>query len=220
MDKLKRVIKVLTVLLVIWLGFTFYFITQHTVVGKEGKINKTVVFDDLTIELDRMVFYNFKRKAIDFDTNESSKYKYILLSNLPKSLIEPYLRIKFLYSTPYEIDNKFYQTALFGKCIFTQHFNEEPEYYEYFRDHVSISVVDSAGADYSRGRSTSHEANSQETDFSIRGRDFPIERLQGGMKVIIKHLVSGEEREFDIDFQDFIIYEHNDSFGKPFPFHL
>lgn len=45
--------------------------------------------------------------------------------------------------------------------------------------------------------------SSQEIDFSVSGRDFPIERFQEGMKIIIKHLESGEERELKINFQDF-----------------
>lgn len=218
MNKLKRVLKVLAVLLVIWLGFTYYFITQHSVVGKEAKIEKTIVFNDLSIELDCMVLYNFKRKEINFDS-ERSDIRYKLLSKLPELFVMPYLKTVYLYSTPYEINNKLYQTALIGKCIFTQHLNESTEYHAYFRDHISINVVDSVGAGYSNGSSTQYEEDSsQEIDFSVSGRDFPIDRLQKGIKIIIRHLESGEERELKIDFQDFKTYEHNDSFGKAFPF--
>lgn len=217
---MKRVLKGLTVLLVIWMGVTVYYITQHSVKGKEAKINETVVFDDVTIELEGLTVYNFKRKPINYDTDEGSKFKYKLLSKLPESLFMPYLRMNFLYSNPYEIDNKFYQTALIGKCLFTKQGIETTDYPEYFRNHISISVLDSVGANYcSDGGMTRYEEdNGQEIDFLKRGRDFPIERLQNGMKVIIKHLESGEEREFTVDFEDFVNYNHNDSFGKEFPF--
>jgi len=218
MNKLKRVLKVLAVLLVIWLGFTYYFITQHSVVGKEAKIDKTIVFNDVSIELDSMVLYNFKHKETNFDYGRSD-IRYKLLSNLPELFVMPYLKIVYLYSTPYEINNKLYQTALFGKCIFNQHLNESTDYHAYYRDHISINVVDSVGAGYSSGSSTRYEDDSsQEIDFSVSGRDFPIERFQEGMKIIIRHLESGEERELKIDFQDFKTYEHNDSFRKAFPF--
>jgi len=223
---LKRVISVLTVLFVIWLGFTLYFITKHSVVGKEAKINKTVEFDDVSIHLNSLVLYNFERKAPILDTNETEKFKYKLLSALPKSLVMPYWRIMYLYSSPYEIDNKRYTTALFGKCEFTHHindsteYNESEKYNEYFEDHISINVVDSMGAGYSSGGSRLYEDNSHELGFSVRGRDLPIERIQTGMKVIIKHLDSEEEREFVINSEDFIKYRHNDSFRKKFPFQL
>ena len=218
-EKLKRVLKVLTVLLVVWLGITLYFITQHSVVGKEAKINKTIVFDDVTIELDSIVLYNFKRNPTNFLTNRND-FMDKLFTKLPKSLVMPYLRTKHLYSIPYEIDNKFYQTALYGKCVFTKKLTiATTEYHEYFRDHLSIYMVDSTGVGYSSGGGTRYEEdNSQELDFSTRGRDFPIEKIQEGVKVIIKHLENGEEREFEIDSQDFINYKHNDSFGKAFPF--
>lgn len=217
MNRFKRVLKVLTVLLVIWMGFTYYFITQHSVVGKEAKIDKTVVFNDVSIELDSMVLYNFKRKQINFDIGRSD-IRYKLLSKLPELFVMPYLKIVYLYSTPYEIDHRHYQTALFGKCTFSQQLNEST-YHAYFRDHISINVVDSVGAGYSNGNSTQYEEDSsQKIDFSVRGRDFPIERSQEGLKVIIRHLESGEEREIKIDIQDFITYEHNDSFRKAFPF--
>lgn len=226
---MKRVLKILTVLLMIWLGFTFYFITQHHVSAKEAKINKTVVFDDVTIELDSLVFYNFKRKRTNIETDNDTKinkFKYKLLSKLPNSLVMPSLRIVYLYSSPYEIDNRRYTTALFGKCMFTQHvndsteYNEFKEYNDYFRNNLSIYMVDSIGVGYSNGSGTEYEDNSHEIDFSTRGRNFPIERFQDGIKVIIKHLGSGEVREFKIDSQDFIDYKHNDFFGKAFPFHL
>jgi len=38
------------------------------------------------------------------------------------------------------------------------------------------------------------------------------------MKIIIRHLESGEEREFAIDSQEFIDYKYNDLFGKSIPF--
>lgn len=224
---MKRVLKALTVLLVIWLGFTFYFITQHSVVGKAAKINKTVVFDDVTIELDNMVFYNFKRKRPNFDTNygtEIKKFKYKLLPMLPNSVLIPYSRIRYLYCSPFEID-KSYTIALFGKCMFTHHindsteYNESKEYNDYFRDNLSIYMVDSTGLAYSNGTSsTFYEDNSHELVFSTKGQNLSIVRFQEGMKVIIKHLGSGEVREFKIDSQDFINFKHNDSFGKAFPF--
>jgi len=102
---MKRAFKVLTVLLVIWLGITFYFITQHSVLGKEAKLNKTVVFDDVTIELYSTVLYNFKRKTNlnpDYET-EVKKFKYKLLSKLPNSFHMPYSRIVYLYRSPFEI---------------------------------------------------------------------------------------------------------------------
>jgi len=218
---LKKVFKVLIVFLMIWLGFTLYFINQHFVVGKEAKINKTVVFDDVTIELDSIVLYNFKRSPTNLFT-ERNDFKDRLLVKLPIPLVMPCFRTMFLYSSPYEIDNKLYQTALFGKCIFTKKLTiGTTEYHEYFRDHLSIYMVDSTGIGYGSGGSTRYEEdNSQELDFSTRGRDFPIERLQEGMKVMIKHLESGEERELKIDSRDFINYKHNDAFGKAFPFPL
>ena len=222
---MKRVFKIVSVLLMIWLGFTSYFITQHSVVGKEAKMNKTAVFDDVTIELDSIFLYNFKRKETNFYTDydpEIWRFKYELLSKLPNSLLTPYLRIVYLYSSPYEID-KGYTIALFGKCKFTQHvndsteYNESNEYSDYFRDNLSISMVDSIGVRYSNGYITSYEDNSHEIDFSTFGRNLSIESFQDGMKLVIKHLGSGEVKEFKIDSQDFINFKHNDSFGKEFP---
>jgi len=155
---MKRAFKVLAVLLVIWLGVTFYFINQHSVVGKEVKLNKTVVFDDLTIELYSTVFYNFKRKETfnpDYEA-EIKKFKYKLLARLPDSLHMPYSRISYLYRSPFEIE-KSYTIALFGKCKFTQHVNDSTEYNEfreyndYFKDYLSIYMEDSIGVDYSNG---------------------------------------------------------------------
>ena len=100
MGNLKRVLEILAVLLVIWLGFTSYFITQHSVSGKEAKINETIVFDDVTIKLESMVFYNFKRKGPNFNTDyetEIRKFKYKLLSKLPNSLVTPYLLPALLF---------------------------------------------------------------------------------------------------------------------------
>lgn len=210
---MKRVFKVLIVIFIIWLGITFYFITQHTVETKEAKLNQTVVFNDVTIKLDNIVFYNFKRKELDFKTTE---FKYKLSSKLPELLVRPYLRLNYLYSTPYKIDNQLYQVALSGKCILTPHFNESMSYFNYFKEHVSITVIDSNGVSYSSGNGLEDTDNRQELDFSIKGQNFPIERLQDGVKVIIKHLESGEEKEYKIESQDFIVYKHNDSFGNRF----
>lgn len=220
MDILKKVLKVLTILLVIWLGVTVYYISQHSVKGKEAKINETVVFDDVTIELEGLTVYNFKRKPINYDKDEGSKFKYKLLSKLPQSLFTPYFRISFLYSNPYEIDNKYYQTALIGKCLFTKQGIGTTDYHEYFTNHINISILDSVGADYTNDGSMSQyeDDKDQEIDFLKRGREFPIERLQNGVKVIVRHLETGEEREFTVDFEDFVNYKHNDSFGKEFPF--
>lgn len=214
---LKRVLKVIAVLVTIWIAITGYFITQHTVEAKEAKLNQTVFFDDLTLNLDSIVFYNFKRERPDYTISE---FKYNLVSKLPEIFVRPYLRMIYLYSTPYEIDGKHNQVALFGKCLYTPRFDESSEYFDYFREHVSIMVKDSKGISYSSGIGTQDTENRQEIDFSIRGRDFPIENFQDGIKVIVKHLESGEEREFEINSQDFIGYKHNNSFGKPFPFLL
>ena len=126
--------------------------------------------------------------------------------------------MQYLYSTPYEIDNEFYQTALFGKCIFTKQTNEKTDFHEYFRDNISITAFDSDGVDYSSGINTEYEDNSLKIDFKISGHDFPIDKLQKGMKVVVKHFESGEEREFKIDFKGFVNYRHNDSLKKTFPF--
>lgn len=110
--------------------------------------------------------------------------------------------------------------------MFTQHvndsseYNEAKEYNDYFSKHVNINVVDSTGAGYSSSSGTRYEDNSHELGFSVSGQDFPIERFQEGIKVIIKHLGSGEVREFKIDSQEFINFKHNDSFGKAFPFKI
>ena len=214
---LKRVLKIIAVLVTIWIAVTGYFITQHTVEAKEAKLNQTVVFDDLTLNLDSIVFYNYKRERFDYATSE---FKYNLVSKLPEILVRPYLWIIYLYSTPYEIDGKHNQVALFGKCIFTPRFDESTEYFDYFREHVSITIKDSKGISYSSGKGTEDTENRQEIDFSIRGRDFPIDRFQDGIKVIVKHLESGEEREFEMNPQDFMDHKHNDWSGKLFPFRL
>jgi hypothetical protein len=214
---LKRFLKVIAVFVIIWIAVTGYFITQHTVEAKEAKLNQTIVFDDLTLNLDSIVFYNFKRERPDYTISE---FKYSLVSKLPEILVWPYLRINYLYSTPYEINGKHNQVALFGKCLYTSRIDEAREYLDYFREHVSIMIKDSKGISYSSGIGTQSTENRQEIDFSIRGRDFPIESFQEGIKVIVKHLESGEEREFEMNPQDFMDYKHNDSFGKPFPFPL
>lgn len=217
MGKYKKALIVFLAIFVIWLGVTFYFIVQHSVIGKEAKINETVEFEGITIELNSLVLYNFERKASDFETPRN-ELKDKILSNLPKSLIRPYLRIQYLYSSPYDIDDEFYQTAFFGKCIFTKQTNEKADFHEYFKDNVSIKVLDSAGVGYSSSINTEYEDNSLEIDFIIGGSNFPIARFREGIKVIIKHLESGAEREFEINFQDFVNYKHNDSLGKAFPF--
>lgn len=217
---MKKVLKVLIVLLVLWIGLSFYFITQHSVETKEAKLDKTIVFDDLTIELDKIAFYNFKREGF-FNNTEENMFKYELLARLPQQIAKTVMRIGHFYSKPYIIENnQIYNTALFGKCIFTPTFSESNEYFDYFGEHISINVKDSQGYGYSRGRGLQDTDNRQEIDFSIRGRDFPIERLQEGVKIIIKHLESGEEREFTIESQDFIEYKYNDLFGKPVQFSL
>ena len=63
MRKYKNVFIALIAIIVIWLGVTFYFITQHSVIGKEAKINETIEFEDVTIELNSLVLYNFERKT-------------------------------------------------------------------------------------------------------------------------------------------------------------
>ncbi|HBR02231.1 MAG TPA: hypothetical protein DD738_06445 [Ruminiclostridium sp.] len=216
MRKRKKVFIVIIAVLAIWLGITFYFIAQHSVIGKEARIEQTVVFEDMTIELNSLVVCNFEDDLSDFSAPRN-KLKDKVLSNLPQSLIVPYVRIQYLYSTPYKIDNEFWRTAFFGKCIFGRQ-TETTDFPEYFRDNISIRVLDSDGVEYSSESSMRYEDKGQEIDFMIGGRDFLIERLQEGMKVFVKHLESGQEREFEINFQDFVTYKHNNSFGKTFPF--
>lgn len=139
---------------------------------------------------------NFKRKETnyyaDYD-NEITKFKYKLLSKLPNSLLIPYQRIVYLYSSPYETERS-YTIAIFGKCKFNHHvndsteYNESNEYNDYFRDNFSIQMVDSIGVGYSNGSSTLYEDNSHEIDFTIFGRNLSDVRFQQGMKLVIKHL--------------------------------
>lgn len=219
MVDLKRALKVLSVLLVIWIGVTGYFITLHSIEVKEARLNEIVIFNDVRIELKNVVIYNFKRNGF-FENVEKGDLKYRILSKLPQSLAKTYLRISHLYSNPYVINNnQLYNTSLFGS-ISMPNLGVHDEYFKYFGEHISINIQDSKGYGYSSGRSLRDIENSQEKDFSIRGRNFPIERLQDGIKVIIKHMESGEEREFVIDSQDFIDCKYNDLFGKPIPFHL
>ncbi len=200
-------------IIVIWLGVTLYFISQHSVVSKEVQIDQTIAFDDVIIELDRLVFINFEQRRIDFDTaNNSIKYK--LIPKLPAPAVMPFLRIAYIYSSPYVIDNDLYNSVLLGKCTFKDQTMHSIEYSNYFRDNIKIRVVDSDGAGYIGGSGTRHEDYSSEIDFSIKGRNFPIEKLQGGMTVIVKHLETEEEREFHFDYQDFSTSRHNDSFGR------
>lgn len=217
MSRSKKILVTLITIFVILIAITIFFITKHSVIGMEAKINETVKFENITIELDSLVLYNFERKAYDFNI-QNNKFKYMILSNLPQSLIMPYLRVQYLYSIPYEISNEYYQTAVFGKCIFNKNSTAATDYFDNFKDSIKITVLDSVGAAYNSGSRTSLEDNSQEIDFSIKGDDFPSERLHEGIKVIVKHLETGEEKEFQIDFQDFTTYKHNDSFKKVFPF--
>lgn len=208
-----KYLKPLIMLIVIWLGVTLYFISQHSVVSKEVQIDQTIAFDDVIIELDRLVFINFEHRRIDFETtNNSIKYK--LLYKLPAPVAMPFIRIAYIYSRPYVIDNDLYNSVLLGKCIFKDQNKHSTEYFDYFRDNIKIRVVDSNGAGYIGGSGARYEGNSPEIDFSIRGRNFPIEKLEGGMTVIIKHLETEEEKEIHFDYQDFTTYRHNDSFGR------
>lgn len=210
---MKKALKVFLVFILIWVGITFYFITQHTVAGKEGEINQSIEFGDVKIELDKLVLFNGERKPTVFWGAEGNEWKYELASRLPQPLMGPFARLLYIYKSPYVTDNILYHTGLAGKAVFREEFNDSTEYFDYFKDHISIEVVDSVGRSYSRGNSMYHEDNSREIDFVIRGQNFPIEGLQNGVKVIIKHLESGEERELQLDFQDFKNYEYNDSFA-------
>ena len=221
---MKKTLKALSLLLVIWLGITVYFVAQHSVEGKTADLSKRVVFADLTIELQHTVVYNFKRRTmLDADyERESQRFKYKLLARLPQSLQEPYGRIAYLYSKPYETQ-KANTIAVFGKCSFTQLREDSTEseesnyYYDYFKNHVSIYFLDSSGVVYGNGLGTSYEDNSHELEFSVLDRNLSDFRWQEGMKLVVKHLESGETREFPLNPQDFVLFRHNDALGQRFP---
>ena len=221
---MKKALKVLSLLLVIWLGITVYFIARHSLEGKTTDLNKTVVFADATIELQHVVVYNFKRRTrlpADYE-REVKSFKYQLLAGLPRGLQEAYGRITYLYSKPYETQ-KANTIAVFGKCSFTQpgedaRESEESNYYnDYFKNHVSIYFLDSIGVVYDNGLSTSYEDNSHELEFSVLDRNLSDFRWQEGMRLVVKRLGSGETREFPLDPQDFVQFRHNDAFGQEFP---
>jgi hypothetical protein len=96
-----------------------------------------------------------------------------------KPLFYPYLYFIQFYSSPYIVDDKLYHTSLVGKVIFKDaKLRDSEEYFDYIRDHIPINVADHIGYGYSSGTALQYEDNHTYVDIIVRGRNFPIDRLQ------------------------------------------
>ncbi|HHV64581.1 MAG TPA: hypothetical protein GXX46_05855 [Peptococcaceae bacterium] len=199
----------------VWLGVTYYFVTLHTVHTREAAIGQTITLDGVTLEFDSLILYNAERPPKDPWRETSLKYN--ILTKIPWELAKFYLRLDYLYSKPFIINNEYWHTALVGKCIFREKPTESREFVDYFYDHLQIELVDSVGTVYTRNINSHWDDNGREMDFVSWGENFPLERLKAGFTIKARDKLSGEEREFRIEYHDFAAKKYNDAFGRTDP---
>ncbi|MGI6448748.1 MAG: hypothetical protein ACOX3R_00210 [Desulfitobacteriia bacterium] len=211
---MRKIISAALVIL-IWLGLTTYFVTLHTVHTREAAIGQTITLEGFTLEFDKLILYNAERPRDEPFREYSLKYN--IVSKLPWELASFYLRLDYLYSKPFIINNEYWHTALAGKCLFREKLTESQESLGYFLKDLEVELIDSVGTVYARGISTRRDDNSQELDFVFRGDNFPLERLKAGFTVRARDKLSGEEKEFRVESQDFAAKKYNDAFGRTDP---
>lgn len=209
-----RKILSISAILIIWAAVTHYFVTLHNIDTREAEVNKTIILDNFTVELDKVILYNAERIYKGRNFGPSEEIKYSIVSGLPYSLASFFLRLDYLYSKPYKIDNELLHTALTGKVISTGDDFDKTDLHEYLRQHLEIDLVDSAGSFYGSSFGTRYEKGKPEIVFRLKSYLFPIERLPDGFTIIVRDNISGKDKKVRVEAEEFVTRQYNDAFGS------
>lgn len=192
---MKRIlVKLLLVIFTFWLFVSSYFYSQHNITVWNYSINKHYDINNVKIDITEIYVKNYEGNQ---NLLEKQSSLYDLIIKLPSNLVTPIFQLNYFYSKPYSISKKYGTIGLKGKFI-SDTFKDEGSI-EIFTNNLEIEIVDDIDVHYSNARGTMHEDGSNIVDFNSEGRNFPLEKLNGNLKIYIKNKQQNKTQQYTIE---------------------
>ncbi|MEA1960398.1 MAG: hypothetical protein U9N81_03750 [Bacillota bacterium] len=101
--KRRRIVSILAVLLILFLGISAYFYRQHYITIKTCPVYEKVNFGDESIYITELCWENFERNdnRRSYRLGEHSFFNLVCSLNLPLKVAAPVLNTYYVYSKPY-----------------------------------------------------------------------------------------------------------------------
>lgn len=192
---MKHILKIASLtLLTLGLVISAYFYLQHNVSIWSYSTDMNYNVEDVHINIVEMYVKNYESNATYNVLN--NKLLYTLASKLPPRVVGVLFKINYFYSDPYSISKEYGIIGLKGRLISDKFYNVNT--HDYFTKNLEVGIIDDINKYYSSRLTTKYEDNNNFIEFLSEGKRFPLNKLNGDLKIYIKNKQTKDIQQYDI----------------------
>lgn len=172
----KTWVKVLLLCLFSWLIVTVYFYYQHKIIIWHYQVDQQIELEDTKIYINEIYVQNYRINE-RYAFNNLEKW---IIPKLPNKMKGTFFSIRYFYSKPYSINDKYGVMSVEGQLISNSIISDLDNI------EVEVEVVDDIGVHYASTSSWHLESESSIAEFKTAGDYYSFEKLGSTLKIFVR----------------------------------